>query len=71
MSKHIVRKTTLALTLMLPVLMTGRAFADSDCGDAACIVNGTSPQPQVVSGDASTSAIVYSELALIVALGMA
>jgi hypothetical protein len=86
MSKHVARKTTLALTLMLAAVMAGRASAQPlDCAtdptSAACVVGGTNPEPQVVggtnpepqvmSGASLSSDITYGDLALLETVPMA
>jgi hypothetical protein len=85
MSKHVARKATLALTLMLAAVMSGRASAQPlDCAtdhtSAVCVVGGTNPEPQVVggtnpepqvvSGASSSSDIVFGDLALLDAVQM-
>jgi hypothetical protein len=83
MPRHIARRWTLALTLMLLIAPAGRAFAD-DCTtdpNSSCVVTGTNPDPQVNSGAAPVPKrgtlptpapqIVIGDLSLIAMLAMA
>jgi hypothetical protein len=82
MSRYSAHKSTLAITLMLLFAPVGRAFADDCTTDPTipCVVSGTNPDPQVVSGTGSDSPtaphpkpapqIVIGDLALIALLQM-
>jgi hypothetical protein len=54
MSRKAIRKSTLAVTLMLLVVSAGRAFAQpDDCTtnpNIPCVVGSTIPDPQVMRG---------------------